>query len=193
LHLKKRTSVDYAFDDGADVVGHRGAVGNDVVHAAVPVRDFQFGFSRIHRSAGFKNCRADKTLRPVRSRKHRPHRWRGSAQRLRQSYESRRHRVLHTDVFTGDGFDDVGAGDKHLTGFIDHDDEIGEGRRVDRTTCCGPTNNRNLGNHPRSLGIAFEDFAIFPSAITPSWILAPPESQDAYEGTLVGEGEVRLP
>ena len=33
--------------------------------------------------------------------------------------------VFHTDVFPRDGFDHVGAGDKHLTGLVDHDDEVG--------------------------------------------------------------------
>ena len=33
---------------------------------------------------------------------------------------------LHGDVFAGDGLDDVGPGDEHLAGLVDHDDEVGQ-------------------------------------------------------------------
>jgi hypothetical protein len=29
--------------------------------------------------------------------------------------------VLHRDVLAGDGLDDVGAGDEHVRGLVDHD------------------------------------------------------------------------
>jgi hypothetical protein len=34
--------------------------------------------------------------------------------------------LLHRDVLAGDGLDHVGAGDEHLAGLIDHDDEVGQ-------------------------------------------------------------------
>ncbi|CAH0321007.1 hypothetical protein SRABI91_05431 [Rhodococcoides fascians] len=34
---------------------------------------------------------------------------------------------FHRHVLPGDGLDDIGAGDEHLTGAIDHDHEIGQG------------------------------------------------------------------
>ena len=42
---------------------------------------------------------------------------------------------LHGDVLTGDGLDDVGSGDEHLAGLVDHDDEVGERGAVDVTAC----------------------------------------------------------
>ena len=99
-------------------------------------------------------------------------------------------KLFHSNVFARDGFDDVGAGDEHLTGFVDHDDEIGQSWRVDRAPCCGPTDNRNLGDNPGGLGIAFEDFTIFSERDDAFLDSGSPRIQDANERNLRREGEV---
>ncbi len=38
--------------------------------------------------------------------------------------------LLHTHVLAGDGLDHVGSGDEQDQGLVDHDDEVGECRRV---------------------------------------------------------------
>ena len=45
-----------------------------------------------------------------------------------------RHRAaqaLFGDILMRDGFDDIRAGDEHVAGRIHHEDEIGDGRRID--------------------------------------------------------------
>ena len=40
--------------------------------------------------------------------------------------------LLELDVLAGDALDDLGAGDEHVRGLVDHDDEVGDGGGVDR-------------------------------------------------------------
>ena len=69
--------------------------------------------------------------------------------------------LLHPDIFTGHGLDDVRARDEHLAGLVDHDHEVCEGRGVDGSTCSGPADNGNLGDDTRSFGVSLEDLSIF--------------------------------
>ena len=97
---------------------------------------------------------------------------------------------FHTDVFPGDCFDDVGTGDKHLTGLVDHDYEVREGRRIHCTAGCGATHNRNLRNNTRGAGIALENLTVFPQR---SYTLLDSGSagiQDANHGDFCGQGKV---
>ncbi len=43
--------------------------------------------------------------------------------------------VFLADSFTGDRFDDFGTGDKHVAGFFDHENPVGQRRAVHRTAC----------------------------------------------------------
>jgi len=46
--------------------------------------------------------------------------------------------LFEGDFLTGDGFDHVGPGDKHVTAVFYHEHIVGHGRRVDGTTGGGP-------------------------------------------------------
>lgn len=58
--------------------------------------------------------------------------------------------VFHGDVFAGDGLDDVGAGDEHLAGLVDHHHEVGQGGGVDVTTGSGPMISEICGITPEA-------------------------------------------
>ena len=68
--------------------------------------------------------------------------------------------VLHGDVLAGDGLDDVRAGDEHLAGLIDHDDEIGERGGVHVATGCGTHDQRDLRDHAGGGDVALEYLAV---------------------------------
>ena len=55
--------------------------------------------------------------------------------------------VFLGDVFVGHGFDDVGPGDEHVAGGIHHEDEIGDGGRVDGAAGAGSHDGGDLGDH----------------------------------------------
>src|SRR6185312_8753970 len=57
-------------------------------------------------------------------------------------------------------FDHVRAGDEHLAGLVDHDDEVGESGRVDGTAGSRPHDDRNLRYHPGRGSVAAEDLAV---------------------------------
>ncbi|SHW69862.1 Uncharacterised protein [Mycobacteroides abscessus subsp. abscessus] len=68
--------------------------------------------------------------------------------------------LLHGDLFTGDGLDDVRSGDEHLAGLVDHDDEVGERGGVDVATGRGTHDERNLGDDTRRQDVVAEDAAV---------------------------------
>ncbi|MPN60298.1 hypothetical protein SDC9_208026 [bioreactor metagenome] len=63
-------------------------------------------------------------------------------------------------LFVCDRFDYIRAGDKHITFFLHHKDEIGKGRGIARTTGTWPQDSGDLGHHTRSLDILIEDIGI---------------------------------
>ena len=67
---------------------------------------------------------------------------------------------LHGDVLTGDGFDDVGSGDEHLTGLGDHDDEVGERGGVDVAAGRRTHDQRDLRDHSGGQDVVAEDPAV---------------------------------
>ena len=68
--------------------------------------------------------------------------------------------VFSGDDLAGDRLDDLGAGDEHLRGLVDHEDEIGEGRGIDGAAGAGPHDRRDLGNDAGIDGVAVEDVAV---------------------------------
>jgi len=68
--------------------------------------------------------------------------------------------VFHGDVLAGDGLDDVRSGDKHLTGLVDHHDEVGERRGVDVTARRCAHDERDLRDDARIAHVAVEDLAV---------------------------------
>ena len=70
--------------------------------------------------------------------------------------------LLHRDVLAGDGLDDVGAGDEHVGGLVDHDREVGDRGGVDVATGAGAHDHRDLRDHARGVHVAPEDLAVEP-------------------------------
>jgi len=61
--------------------------------------------------------------------------------------------LIGGDVFAHDRPDHRGAGDKHLADPVNHEDEVGQGRRVDRNAGAAAHNGGDLRDHPGSLGV----------------------------------------
>ena len=64
------------------------------------------------------------------------------------------------DVFMGDGLDDVGTGDEHVAGAVDHEDEIGDGGRVDGAAGAGSHDGGNLRHDAAGQRVAQEDIGV---------------------------------
>ena len=60
----------------------------------------------------------------------------------------------------GDGLDDVGAGHEHVARVLDHVDEVGHRRGIDRAAGAGPHDHGNLRYSARGLDIAPEHVRI---------------------------------
>ncbi len=68
--------------------------------------------------------------------------------------------LFQGDVLAGHGLHDVGAGDEHLRGLVDHDDEVGERGGVDVTAGRGAHDQRDLRDDAGCLHVAVEDLAV---------------------------------
>ena len=64
------------------------------------------------------------------------------------------------DVLVGDGLDDVGAGDEHVAGVVHHEDEVGDGGRVDGAAGAGSHDGGDLRHHAAGQRVAQEDIGI---------------------------------
>ena len=68
--------------------------------------------------------------------------------------------LLHRHVLAGDGLDDVGPGDEHLAGLVDHDDEVGQRGGVDVPACRGAHDQRDLRDDAGGQDVVAEDAAV---------------------------------
>ena len=68
--------------------------------------------------------------------------------------------LLELDLLAGDRLDHLGAGDEHVRGLLDHEDEVGHRRRVDGAARARPHDRRDLRDHPGALDVADEDVAV---------------------------------
>ncbi len=68
--------------------------------------------------------------------------------------------ALLGDVLVGDRLDDVGAGDEHVAGGIHHEDEIGDGGRVDGAAGARPHDGGDLRHDARGQRVAQEDIGV---------------------------------
>jgi len=68
--------------------------------------------------------------------------------------------LLHGHIFARDGLDDVRAGDEHVAGLLDHEDEVGDDGRVDRTAGAGPHDGRDLRDDTARKYVAGEDVGV---------------------------------
>ncbi len=70
--------------------------------------------------------------------------------------------LLQRDVLASDRAYDIGAGDEHLRRLVDHDHEVGEGRRIDVAAGRRPHDQRDLRDDPGCQHVAPEDLAVQP-------------------------------
>ena len=70
--------------------------------------------------------------------------------------------LLETHLLAGHRLDHVGPRDEHVRGLLDHEDEVGHGRGVDRAARARAHDQADLGDHARALDVADEDVAIGP-------------------------------
>ncbi len=89
--------------------------------------------------------------------------------------------LFHRHVLPGDGLDDVGAGDEHLTGAIDHDHEIGQRWGVDVSAGGGAHDHRDLRDHPGGADVAVEDLPVQPEGDHPFLDAGPGTFVDAHQ------------
>ena len=68
--------------------------------------------------------------------------------------------ILGGDVLVGDGLDHARAGDEHVRGVLDHEDEIGDRGAVDRTAGAGSHDAGDLGHDAAGPDIAVKDLAV---------------------------------
>lgn len=64
------------------------------------------------------------------------------------------------DLLAGHRAHHVGAGDEHLRGLADHEDEVGQGGAVGRAAGAGTEHDRDLRDDTGGLGVALEDAAV---------------------------------
>ena len=68
--------------------------------------------------------------------------------------------LLEADVLAGDRLDDVGAGDEHVRGLVDHHREVGDRGGVDRAARARADDQADLRDHAGGVGVAAEDLAV---------------------------------
>jgi len=78
----------------------------------------------------------------------------------RRGMHQRPAQVVERDFFARDGFDHLRAGDEHIAALLDHDDEIGDSRRIDRAAGAWPHDQADLRHDARRQGVAQEDIGV---------------------------------
>ena len=73
--------------------------------------------------------------------------------------------ILAGDVLVGHSLDHVRSGDVHVGVTLHHQDEVRDGRAVDRPARAGTKHGGELGNHARGTRVAPEDLGIATQAL----------------------------
>jgi hypothetical protein len=68
--------------------------------------------------------------------------------------------LLELDLLARDRLDHVGARDEHVRGLLHHEDEVGDGGRVDRAARARAHDQRDLRDHARAADVAQEHVAV---------------------------------
>ena len=68
--------------------------------------------------------------------------------------------LLELDLLARHRLDDVGAGDEHVRGLLDHEDEVRHGRGVDGAAGARAHDQRDLRDHAGALDVAHEHVAV---------------------------------
>ena len=74
---------------------------------------------------------------------------------------------LFGNLLVSDFLDDIRARNEHIAAFFDHEDEVGNGRGIDRASGAGAEDGADLGHHAGGQGIAQEDVRIAPERFDP--------------------------
>src|SRR5581483_273408 len=67
---------------------------------------------------------------------------------------------LEIDLFARHGLDHVRAGDEHVRGLLDHEDEVGHGGAVDGAARAWAHDQADLRDHPAALHISHKHVAV---------------------------------
>ena len=149
----------------AHVVGHVGVLGHDAVQrrllpqprvGRVPPRRARVPGEReeVEEGAGAEQGVHVVFARDVRHARHR--RVRPGAAELVEGDLLVRHRL-----------DDVGARDEEVRRVLHHDDEVGDGGRVDGAPRARPHDDRQLRHDPRRQHVALEDLGVAAQRVDP--------------------------
>ena len=84
----------------------------------------------------------------------------GAVGDARADMRRRAPQLLLGDGLVRDGADHVRAGDEHVARRLDHEDEVGDGRRVDRAPRAGAEHAGELRHQPRRQRVAQEDVGV---------------------------------
>ena len=68
--------------------------------------------------------------------------------------------LLELDLLAGHRLDHLGAGDEHVRGLLDHEDEVGHGGGVDGAAGARAHDQADLRDHAGALDVADEDVAV---------------------------------
>ncbi len=90
--------------------------------------------------------------------------------------------LLKGDLFLQDRLDHIGAGDEHVARPLHHDDEVHQGRRIDRPPGAGSHDRRDLGDDPRGQDVPQEDIGIAGEGVHPLLDPGAPRIVEADEG-----------
>ena len=158
LHLEEVAVVDDARDDVLDVVGLRRIGGHDGVERCV----FAIG--------GIVGGAARRRIEIVRGQKAEELAQHGEAllivvrEKVRDAGDlvvrGRAAQLFLRDFFVRHGADHVRAGDEHVGGLVDHEDEVGDGGRVDSAAGAWAHDGGELRHHARGQRVAQEDVRI---------------------------------
>ncbi len=73
--------------------------------------------------------------------------------------------IFFGHILVGYSSDDIGTGNKHVTGFVDHENKIGQGRRIDRPSGAWSQNCTDLRNYPWRKNVIVENVGITGQAL----------------------------
>ena len=103
---------------------------------------------------------------------------------------------LGGDVLPGNRLDDLGPGDEHLAGALDHKDKVSQRRGVNRPAGAGPHDNADLGDDTGGHGVVVEDAAIPGQGVYTlldagaAGIVDADHGDTGLEGRLLGHGDL---
>ena len=92
--------------------------------------------------------------------------------------------------FIGYGFHNIGAGHEHVGGVADHENEIGNGRRIHIAPRAWAHNHGDLGNNAGSQSVALENLGIAAQRVDPFLNARTPGIQNADNRRAVTQGHI---